>query len=223
MTIEWSFIGEGARVFDPHLSIFLKPENIFIGHHSRLDGMVKIEGGEAVTICSHVHISSFVHINVGGGRVRIGDYTAIASGASVFGGTNTLDGRSMSSAAPADMQVIERGFTDIGDFVMVGTCSVIMPGVTIGRYAVVGAGAVVTKDVPPYAIVAGVPARQIGDRRQREGWHWGDGDSEALPVPDALEHEAEIVKRAIERKWGVVVTPEYAADFAAFIGGKYAA
>ncbi len=40
----------------------------------------------------------------------------------------------------------------------------IMPGVTLGRGCVVGAGSVVTKDVPPYTIVAGVPAKKIGER-----------------------------------------------------------
>ncbi len=49
----------------------------------------------------------------------------------------------------------------IGNDVWIGANSVIMPGVTIGDGAVVGAGAVVTKDVPPYAIVVGVPAKVV--------------------------------------------------------------
>ncbi|MFT9487073.1 MAG: acyltransferase [Tepidibacillus sp.] len=49
----------------------------------------------------------------------------------------------------------------IGSNVMIGANSLILPGVTIGDYAVVAAGAVVTKDVPPYAFVAGNPARII--------------------------------------------------------------
>jgi UDP-2-acetamido-3-amino-2,3-dideoxy-glucuronate N-acetyltransferase len=50
----------------------------------------------------------------------------------------------------------------------VGSGSVIMCGVTIGENALVGAGAVVTHDVPDHAIVVGVPARQVGDVRERE-------------------------------------------------------
>lgn len=49
----------------------------------------------------------------------------------------------------------------------IGTGAVILPGVTIGEGAIIGAHAVVTHTVPPYSIVAGVPARLIGDVRQR--------------------------------------------------------
>ena len=52
-------------------------------------------------------------------------------------------------------------YTKIGDNVQIGMRAMIMPGVTIGDGAVIGANAVVTKDVPPYAIVAGQPARII--------------------------------------------------------------
>ncbi len=54
----------------------------------------------------------------------------------------------------------------IGDFVFVGTRAVILPGVTLGKGAVVAAGAVVTRDVAPFDIVAGCPARKIGSRNK---------------------------------------------------------
>lgn len=53
----------------------------------------------------------------------------------------------------------------IGDDVWIGTRVIIMPGVTIGNGVVIGAGSIVTKDVPNYAVVAGVPAKIIKYRK----------------------------------------------------------
>jgi acetyltransferase-like isoleucine patch superfamily enzyme len=59
---------------------------------------------------------------------------------------------------------IRGGDVRIGDYVWIGHRAIILPGVSIGEGVVVAAGAVVSRDVAPYAIVAGVPARTIGER-----------------------------------------------------------
>jgi maltose O-acetyltransferase len=59
---------------------------------------------------------------------------------------------------------IRGGDVVIGDRVWIGYRAIVLPGVSIGEGAVVGAGAVVTKDVEPCAIVAGNPARKVGER-----------------------------------------------------------
>ena len=68
-----------------------------------------------------------------------------------------------------DIPMIEQGGAvkkvTIGDDVWIGTRAIILPGVTIGNGVIIGAGAVVTKDVPDYAIVGGVPARVIRMRK----------------------------------------------------------
>jgi maltose O-acetyltransferase len=56
------------------------------------------------------------------------------------------------------------GPVTIGDRVFIGARAIVLSGVTIGEGAAVAAGAIVTKDVDPYTIVAGVPARPIGSR-----------------------------------------------------------
>lgn len=54
----------------------------------------------------------------------------------------------------------------IEDYVWIASRATVLPGVTIGKGAVVASGAIVTKDVPPYTVVAGVPARPIGIRNK---------------------------------------------------------
>jgi maltose O-acetyltransferase len=71
--------------------------------------------------------------------------------------------------ARTDVTISDQGYTHapikIEDDVWVGFQAIILPGVTIGRGSIVGAGAVVTKDVPPYTVVVGVPARPLRQRR----------------------------------------------------------
>jgi acetyltransferase-like isoleucine patch superfamily enzyme len=66
------------------------------------------------------------------------------------------------------------GPIEIDDYVWIGSRALVLPGVKIGKGAVVAAGAVVTRDVAPYVVVGGVPARQIGTRstdlRYRINW-----------------------------------------------------
>lgn len=67
--------------------------------------------------------------------------------------------------SPEDLASVSAPVT-IGDGVFIGARAMVLAGVTVGRHSIVGAGAVVTKDVPPYSIVGGVPAKVI---RKREG------------------------------------------------------
>ncbi len=152
------------EIYEP--VIILKPDMVKIADTARIDSFVKIEGGQGVNIGEYVHIASFTHINIGSGNVTLKDYSAVSSGAKILGGSNKSDGKSMSAVAPEHMQVVDRKKTVLREYAFLGVNSVVMPGVTIGTGAVIGAGAVVTTDVPDYEIWAGVPAKKIGDRKQ---------------------------------------------------------
>lgn len=94
-------------------------------------------------------------------RVRIGAYTMFAPCVVVTGSDHRFDipGTPMIFSGRPPLRD-----TVIGDDVWVGYGSVILSGIRIGRGAIVAAGSVVTKDVPPYEIHAGVPAKKIRDR-----------------------------------------------------------
>ena len=89
------------------------------------------------------------------GTLSIGDSVSISSGVTIL--TAEHDVQSSSFAGREEPVHVE-------DHVFIGTKALILPGVVLGRGAVIAAGAVVTKDVAPYTIVGGVPARKLGDR-----------------------------------------------------------
>jgi len=102
-----------------------------------------------------------------GEKLAIGNYVSIAPGVQFLLGVNhqteTLSTFPMYSrlTKPSNMDAVVKGPLVIEDEVWIGTNAIILAGLTIGKGAIVAAGAVVTKDVPPYAIVGGNPARVI--------------------------------------------------------------
>jgi UDP-2-acetamido-3-amino-2,3-dideoxy-glucuronate N-acetyltransferase len=132
------------------------------------------------TIASETKIGAFVEIQKNasvGVRCKISSHTFICEGVTiedeVFVGhgvmfTNDPYPRAVNDdgtlQTETDWTVVP---TRVKRRASIGSNATIMAGVTIGEAALVGAGAVVTADVPDYAIVAGVPARVIGDVRER--------------------------------------------------------
>ena len=93
--------------------------------------------------------------------IRIGNNVLLGPDVSVFSYNHSFENKKI----PIKSQNLECSEVFIGDDVWSGAKAIILPGVKIGRDAVVGAGAVVTKDVPAYCIVGGVPANIIKRRK----------------------------------------------------------
>lgn len=118
-------------------------------------------GSGAVRFGRNCAISSFCHVSTGTGDIIAGDHVRIAANCTLAGGTREIKARGMLLVEQPEQQ---RKGIRIGDDVLIGAGVVILPGTRIGTGAVVGAGSVVSGEVPEYAIVAGAPARIIGER-----------------------------------------------------------
>jgi len=96
-------------------------------------------------------------------HIRIGNHVMFGPEVTIRGGNHRIDlvGRFMKSVTDAEKRPEDDKGVVIENDVWVGTRAIILHGVTVGRGAVVGAGAVVTRSVPPYAIIVGNPARVI--------------------------------------------------------------
>lgn len=133
-------IGRGSTI---HMMVRLfDPSHITIGQGTII--------GEKVTLDGRRQLPGSK------GELIIGSHVDIASGAMIWTSQHDIHSQ--------DMHPVEKR-VEIEDYVFIGPRAIILPGVTIKQGAVVAAGAVVTKDVSPKTIVAGIPAVPIGQRR----------------------------------------------------------
>ena len=175
------YISPRAQIFCPRLTL---------GSHCFIDDNVTIyahpDGGE-VRLGEGVHLYRGTIVEVGrGGSVTIGDHTHIQSSCNIKGFLgNTHIGSHVQIAPHCGFSPYEHGFDDlstdirqqeiisagdivIGDNAWLGLSVQVLDGVTIGTGTVVGAGAVVTKPLPPNCVAVGVPARVVRQRGERD-------------------------------------------------------
>ena len=157
------------------------------------------------------------HYPVNGDRLKIGKFCSIACGAKFLFTSGNHSMQSLSTYTfpifyeewGLDGKAIRSAWDNKGDIVLgndvwIGYEAVILSGVTIGDGAIVGARAVVTKDVPPYIIVAGVPARPIRKRFDEEtiaklqALRWWDWDEEKIKrcIPAIQSGDIDALERA---------------------------
>lgn len=155
-------LGRGATVYP--LARIVHPENLFLGDHSTIDDFVFFNAGVRAQIGRYVHVACHVSV-IGGGELEIGDYAVLATGARVLTATDTfIGGARMSTHLPDEYRHVRTAKVTISRDAFVGANAVIMPGITLGEGAVAAAGAVVTKDLSPWTVYTGAPARAAGSR-----------------------------------------------------------
>jgi len=157
----------GDRVFLGESGLFDvggSADKITIGSDSHIARSVTIRtqlGEVAIGEKVNIGANSFIY---GYGDIEIGDNTLIANQVEIIGGDHTFDDvtRPMRFQGRSSSRIV------IGEDVWIGTQAIIVGGVTIGKGAVIGAGAVVNRDIEEYAVAVGVPARVVRSRKSSE-------------------------------------------------------
>lgn len=177
---------------------------------SYVDPTAKVEPGSKL-LYSRFERHSFCGYDCTFLHVDVGSFCSIASGVSVGGAHHPIEFMSTSPVFLSHKDSVKSKFgrhdylpitrTTIGHDVWIGERAIIKAGVNIGHGSVVGMGSVVTKDVPPYSIVAGNPARLIRMRFParvieallRMNW-WNLSDPELLRIGEFIDEPERVLR-----------------------------
>jgi acetyltransferase-like isoleucine patch superfamily enzyme len=176
-------LGQGCRI-EPGVS-FQYPGRIWIGNGTGIGRNVTLrantEQTPGIELGEGCSINDAVVINANRGFVSLGDRSWLGPFCLVYGNGGVTIGRNVLVAGHSSINTVSHAaercdipindqpvITDpvvIEDDVWIGLNAVVLQGVTLGRGSIVGAGAVVTKSIPPWSIAVGVPARVVGRRK----------------------------------------------------------
>jgi galactoside O-acetyltransferase len=142
-------------------------ERIEIGSNVRIDAFSVLSAGEGgICIGHHVHVAAFVFM-AGAARIELEDFCGISGRSSIYSSNDDYSGAALTGPTlPDELRLVHAAPVRVRRHVIVGAGSVILPGVTIGEGAAVGALSIVKRDVAPFTIVAGTDQRVIGERKR---------------------------------------------------------
>lgn len=165
--VQFGYLGKGVMIHET-VQIF-NPSSIFIEDNSRIDCFAVLSAGsDGIHIGKHVHIAAAAMIFGGGGRVVLENYCGLSSRVTIYTATDDYtDGFMTNPTVPAEFKKVEVGNVVVQRHAIVGAGSVILPNVTLGVGAAVGALSLVRKSVDDFSVVLGAPARSIGKRSER--------------------------------------------------------
>ena len=154
--------GDDVKIYP--LAKIAKPEVIEIGDHSQIDDFTFIYGGKDIKIGRYVHIASFCSI-YGGGKFIMEDFSGLSSGCRIITGSDDFSGLSLTNAAvPPEFKNVIQSFVKLEKHAILGANVVVLPGLTVGEGAAIGACSLVTKDVTPWTINVGIPTQVLKNR-----------------------------------------------------------
>lgn len=156
-------LGKNVKISDK--AAIYNCDRISIGDNTRIDDFCVISG--SVTLGRNVHIAIFCNVAGGEPGITMEDFSGLAYGCQIFTQSDDYSGRTLTNpTVPAAYKKEAKAAIRIGRHVIVGTSSLVLPGVDLGDGCSVGALSMVTKSTEPWGIYFGAPAKRIKDRKK---------------------------------------------------------
>ena len=155
----------GENVLISDVARIHNPSKVSLGSDIRIDDFCVLSAGQGgIDIGNHVHLGCFCSL-IGAENIVLGDYSGLSARVSIFSSSDDYSGDTLTNpTVPVALRKLRNAQVRIGRHVVVGAGAVILPGVTIGDSAAIGALTLVVRDVMPATISLGVPARRVGMR-----------------------------------------------------------
>lgn len=161
------FTSVGNNVYISDKASFYGCSNISIGNNVRIDDFCVISAGRGgVEIGDYVHVAVYSSL-IGAGRIFLGNYCNISSRVSIYSSNDDYTGAGMTNPMiPDEFKKVYSADVVLGEHVIVGSGSVLLPGITLGEGVAVGALSLVNKDCEAFWVYAGNPLKKIKERKK---------------------------------------------------------
>ncbi|HNA85757.1 MAG TPA: acyltransferase [Nitrospira sp.] len=164
----FGFYGVGENVKIAKNCTIIGLSNITIGSNVRIDGNVVIAAySGALSLGSFIHIGEGCYLGCAG-TIVMGDFSGLSQGVRIYSGTDDYSGQALTNpTVPHQYLNVHIAPVRLGRHVIIGSGSVILPGVTIGEGSAVGALSLVTKSLDDWGIYSGVPVKRLKSRSRK--------------------------------------------------------
>lgn len=158
-------VGENVQISDR--ASFYGTSRIVLGDNVRIDDFCVLSAGVGgICVGNHVHVAVYSSL-IGAGKITLSDFSNISSRVAIYSSSDDYSGATMSNpTVPSEYTGVTHADVYLGKHVIVGSGSVILPGVTLEEGVAVGALSLVSKHCEAFGIYAGNPARRIKERRR---------------------------------------------------------
>ena len=159
------YVGENCLLSDK--ASYYNCQNIRIGNNVRIDDFCVLSAGDGgVTIGNYIHIAVYSSL-IGAGKIVLKDFCNISSRVAIYSSNDDYSGEFMTNTmVPKQYTNVENSDVIIGEHVIVGSGTVILPGVTLEKGVAIGALSLVNKSCTEFGIYIGTPAKRIKERKR---------------------------------------------------------